>query len=75
MSTVTLEDARRVAATAEKRADDIGQPMNGLGDSAAAGQAAHRVRNRGCIPGDNLTLRRHEPARLSRTRTRLVASA
>ena len=28
MSTVTLEDARRVIAAAEKRADEIGQPMN-----------------------------------------------
>jgi uncharacterized protein GlcG (DUF336 family) len=26
--TVTLEDARRVIAAAEKRADEIGQPMN-----------------------------------------------
>ena len=28
MPTVTLEDARRVIAAAEKRADEIGQPMN-----------------------------------------------
>ena len=28
MSTVTLDDARRVIAAAEKRADEIGQPMN-----------------------------------------------
>ena len=28
MSTVTLEDARRVIAAAEKKADEIGQPMN-----------------------------------------------
>ena len=28
MTTVTLEDARRVIAAAEKKADEIGQPMN-----------------------------------------------
>ena len=41
MSTVTLADARRVIEAAEKRADEIGQPMNVAVVDAGGNLVAH----------------------------------
>ena len=47
---VTLEDARRVIAAAEKKADEIGQPMN-IAVADAGGHLVAHVRMAGAWLG------------------------
>ncbi|WP_396657364.1 heme-binding protein [Microbacterium sp.] len=54
--TVTLEDARRVIAAAEKRADEVGQPMNIAVVDAGGNLVAHVRQDGAWIGSVNISI-------------------
>src|ERR1700743_461753 len=73
MTSVKLEDARRIISAAEKKATEIGQPMNIAVDHEGGNTIAHVRMNNASIGGIDIAMKKAYTSRASDIETKEFA--